>query len=264
MTVEPVENLKLGGTKHLLIAIEGVLVNGDQMIPGADRLIQQINKRGTKFMLLTNNSRRTPQETAVKLQNLGLTVQAKNIYSSSLATARYLKSQKPAGSAYIIGENGLWAALQEVGYVISEKKPDYVVLGGSNRHGFEDISKAVNLIHEGASFICTNPDRAGHSKGKLAPATGAMAALIEAASGVAPFFIGKPNPFMIRSALNHLGVHSEDTVMIGDNMETDIIAGMESGMQTILVLSGDTRLRDLARYAYQPTYILRSVADIYP
>jgi NagD protein len=264
MTDEPAETLRLRGTKNILIAIEGVLVTGDQMIPGADRFIKRLHKRDIKFLLLTNNSRRTPLGTALDLQKLGLDIQAETIYTSSLATARYLHSQKPGGSAYVIGENGLFSALQEYGYVITDQNPDFVVVGGSDRHSFDHITQALNLIQEGARFICTNPDRARRSNNKLAPAAGAMAALIETASGVAPFFIGKPNPIMTRSALNYLGTHSEDTVMIGDKMETDIIAGIESGMQTILVLSGETKLEDLARYAYQPTYILRSVADLYP
>jgi NagD protein len=262
MTTMPKKTLKLDGSKNYLIAIEGVLISSNQMIRGADRFIQRLYQEGLKFLLLTNNSRRTPYETADVLQKLGLAVLAENVFTSSLATARYLHSQKPGGTAFVIGERGLLSALEEVGYQISDQNPDYVVLGGSNRHSFEDISRAVNLIRQGAKFICTNPDRAGHSQGKVAPATGAMAALVEAASGIAPFFIGKPNPFMIRSALNYLGVHSEDTIMLGDNMETDIIAGLESGMQTILVLSGETQLEDLPHYAYLPTHVIRSVADL--
>lgn len=264
MTLEPVILITLKGTKNFLIAIEGVLVSGDQIIPGADLFIKRLHKRGSKFLLLTNNSRRTPDENAQYLQNLGLAVEADNIYTSSMATARYLSTQKPQGSAYVIGEHGLLAALQESGYKISDQNPDYVVLGGSDQHSFDEISTAVNLILGGARFICTNPDKAGHSQGRLVPATGAMAAMITAASGIAPFFIGKPNPFMTRSALNYLGVHSENTVMLGDNMETDIIAGIESGMQTILVLSGDTQLEAVSRYAYMPTYIVQSVADVKP
>jgi NagD protein len=262
MSIEPRKSLKLEGNKNYLLAIEGVLVSSDQMIRGADRFIRRLYQMGLKFLLLTNNSRRTPYETADILQKLGLAVLAENIFTSSMATAHYLHSQKPGGSAYVIGEGGLLSALEDVGYQISDQNPDYVVLGGSNRHSFEDIARAVNLIREGAKFICTNPDRAGHSQGKVTPATGALAALVEAASGVAPFFIGKPNPFMIRSALNCLGVHSEDTIMVGDNMETDIIAGLESGMQTILVLSGETQLGDLAHYAYMPTHVIHSVADL--
>jgi NagD protein len=262
MTIEARQNLKLDRSKNLLIAIEGVLVYSDQPIPGADRFLKQLHKREAKSLLLTNNSRRTPKETALKLGTLGLVVQPENIYTSAMATAHYLHSQKPDGTAFVIGENGLFTALQEVGYTLTDDNPDYVVLGGSSRHTFEDIIQAVSLIQGGARFICTNPDRAGHSKGKTAPATGALAAMLEATSGIAPFFIGKPNPFMIRAALNHLGVHSEDTIMIGDTMETDIIAGLESGMQTILVLSGDTRLEHLERFAYRPTYVLNSVADL--
>jgi NagD protein len=181
-----------------------------------------------------------------------------------MATARFLQSQKPRGKAFVVGESGLTEAIHNVGYVITEHDPDYVVLGETHSYVLERITRAVRLVAGGAYFIATNPDPVGPSESGIVPACGAMAALIEKATGKSPFFVGKPNPLMMRSALNYLGVHSETTVMIGDRMETDIIAGVESGMETILVLSGVTRREDVARYPYQPQRILQSVAEIEP
>jgi len=181
-----------------------------------------------------------------------------------MATARFLQSQKPNGTAFVIGESGLTEAIHSVGYIITDHDPDYVVLGETYSYNLALITKAIRLVADGARFIATNPDPSGPSESGLVPACGAMAALIETASGVSPFFVGKPNPLMMRSALNYLDVHSEDTVMIGDRMETDIVAGVESGMETILVLSGVTRREDVARYPYQPTRIVESVAEIEP
>jgi NagD protein len=264
MDLKPSEELRINEYKSYLIAMEGVLIRGDQMIPGANRFIQQLRERGMNFLLLTNNSRFTPTNLAFKLQKAGLPVQTENIFTSAMATARYLHSQKPDGSAYVIGESGLISALQEFNFVITDQYPDFVVLGGTDQYDFDQVTRAVNLILNGAHFICTNPEPTGRAQDGLIPASGAMAALIEKATGTAPFFVGKPNPFMMRSALNYLGIHSEDAVMIGDRMDTDIIAGLESGMETILVLSGDTRIEDLNRFAYKPSYSIRSVADLYP
>jgi NagD protein len=197
-----------------------------------------------------------------RAREMGLAIPVKNVFTSSHATARYLKMQRPHGSAYVIGEAGLFSALEELDYTVTDQNPDYVVLGGTDRYDFERITRAINLIRSGSTFICTNPEPAGETKGGLTPASGAMAALIEKASGVAPFFIGKPNPIMTRYALNYLYIHSEDTILIGDRMDTDIIAGLESGLKTVLVLSGATQLPDLARFAYRPDYIIRSVADL--
>jgi len=181
-----------------------------------------------------------------------------------MATARFLQSQKPHGTAFVIGESGLTEAIHKVDYVITDHDPDYVVLGETRSYNLEMITRAIRLVVDGAHFIATNPDPVGPSEGGIAPACGAMAALIERATGKAPFFVGKPNPLMMRNALNYLGVHSENTTMIGDRMDTDMIAGVESGMGTILVLSGVTRREDVARYPYQPQRIVDSVADIEP
>jgi NagD protein len=264
MTSEPSDRLKIIAHKNYLIAMEGVLIRGDQIIPGADRFVRRLRERDANCLLLTNNSRYTPQDLAGRLNRMGLPVRAGNIFTSAMATARYLHSQKPGGSAFVIGENGLKSALQEVNYVFTDQNPDYVVLGGTDDYNFELLTKAINLIIAGALFICTNPDRTGRAEKGLVPASGSMAILIETATGAAPFFIGKPNPIMTRYALNHLGVHSEDTILIGDQMETDIIAGLESGVETVLVLSGDLEREQLARFAYQPKYIIHSVAELYP
>jgi NagD protein len=262
MNLQPVKKIRIEKTKNYLIAIDGVLVKSNQMIPGAGEFIQRLQEHQLRFLLLTNNSRHTPLDMASDMQRMGFDIRPENIYTSALATARYLATQKPGGSAFVIGEKGVLTAIQEIGYELNDRDPDFVVVGGSKKYDIDQITKAINLIHAGAHFICTNPDRLTRSVSGLTPASGAMAALIEKVTGVSPFFIGKPNPMMIRFALNYLGVHSEETVMIGDKMNTDIIAGLQSGMETILVLSGDTRQEDLGLYAYQPNFVVRSVADL--
>jgi NagD protein len=198
------------------------------------------------------------------LQSIGLDIPAERIFTSAMATARFLQSQRPGGTAFVIGESGLTEAIHSVGYVLTDRNPDYVVLGETFSYNLELITKALRLVVGGVRFIATNPDPVGPAEGGLVPACGAMAALIERASGVSPFFIGKPNPLMMRSALNYLGVHSENTLMVGDRMDTDIIAGVESGMETALVLSGVTRQTEVNRFPYLPTRIVESVADIQP
>jgi NagD protein len=248
--------------KSYLIDMDGVLVSGRTIIPEADRFIEQLKARGLEYLVLTNNSIHTPRDLAHRLQAVGLDIPAGRIFTSAMATAHFLQSQKPNGTAFVIGESGLTEAIHSVGYIITDRDPDYVVLGETYSYNLALITKATRLVAGGARFIATNPDPSGPSESGLVPACGAMAALIETASGVSPFFVGKPNPWMMRSALNYLDVHSENTVMIGDRMDTDIVAGVESGMETILVLSGVTRDEDVARYPYQPTRIVESVAEI--
>ena len=250
--------------KSYLIDMDGVLVSGRTMIPGADGFLERLKARGAEHLVLTNNPLYTPGDLAHRLRTIGLTVPAERIFTSAMATARFLHSQKPDGTAFVIGESGLTEAIHEVGYVITDHDPEYVVLGETHAYNLALITKAIRLVAAGAHFIATNPDPSGPSEGGMVPACGAMAALVETASGVSPFFVGKPNPLMMRTALNYLDVHSEDTVMVGDRMETDIIAGVESGMETILVLTGVTGREDVARYPYQPTHIVDSVADIEP
>ncbi|MCS6845278.1 MAG: HAD-IIA family hydrolase [Caldilineales bacterium] len=248
--------------KNFLIDMDGVLVAGRKAIPGARQFIERLQAAGVKFLVLTNNPLYAPGDLAHRLQNLGLDIPADRIFTPAMATARFLAWQKPQGTAFVIGESGLTSALHEVGYVITDINPDYVVLGETHAYNLEMITKAIRLVAAGAHFIATNPDPSGPGEGGIVPACGAMAALIEKASGFSPFFVGKPNPLMMRTALNYLNVHSEDTIMVGDRMDTDIIGGIQTGMETILVLTGVTRREDVRRYPYQPTRIVNSVADI--
>lgn len=251
--------------KNFIMDMDGVLIQGNRMIPGADTLIQKLKKQKRKFLILTNNPVYTPRDLAHRLQAIGIDIEEHQIFSSAMATASFLHRQRPDGKAFVLGESGLTEAIHNIGYVITDISPDYVVLGETLAYNFQQIKKAIRLIHnEGARFIATNPDPSGPSEGGLVPACGAMAALIEEASGVSPFFVGKPNALMMRTALNYLNVHSENTIMVGDRMDTDIVAGVTSGMETILVLSGSTKKEDIDKYPYLPTHIRASVADIEP
>jgi NagD protein len=248
--------------KNYLIDMDGVLVKGKSIVPGADKFIERLIETNSKFLILTNNPLYTQRDLEHRLSLSGLNVPAQNIFTSAMATARFLQGQRPNGTAYVIGEVGLTQALHEIGYVQTDTHPDYVVLGEVNTYNFEQVTRAVRLINAGALFIATNPDNTGLTESGIVPATGAMAALIEKATGKTPFFVGKPNPLMMRSAIRYLGVHSEDTIMVGDRMDTDVVAGVMSGLDTILVLSGVSTLADVERYPYRPGKILNSVADI--
>ena len=248
--------------KTYICDMDGVLVFGSQPIPGANDFIQRLQTAGAKFLVLTNNSLYTQRDLQVRLLRIGLDVPPRAIYTSAVATAQFLAAQQPGGSAYVIGEAGLTTALHDAGYIITDQHPDYVVLGETLSYSFERITQAVRFVAAGARFIATNPDVTGPGEGGLVPATGAVAALISAATGVQPYYIGKPNPLIMRTALRTLDAHSEDSVMVGDRMDTDIIIGTESGLETILVLTGVTRREDVARYPYRPTRIVESVADI--
>ncbi len=248
--------------KNFLIDMDGVLVQGKKMIPGADKFIQTLRDKNRKFLILTNNSIYTPIDLAHRLQTSGIEVSQNEIYTSAMATANFMKTQKAGGSAFVIGESGLNLAVHEAGFILTPENPDFVVLGETFDYNFRQVTKAIRLIIDGAHFLATNPDPTGPSDEGIVPACGAMANLIEKASGKSPFFCGKPNPFMMRSALNHLGVHSENTVMIGDRMDTDIVAGLQSGMETILVLSGVTSLEGIENFPYRPNKIEKSINDI--
>lgn len=250
--------------KNYFIDMDGVLMRGAAPIPGAAEFIGRLEERGAKFLLLTNNSLFTPRDLRLRLENSGLKVPVESIYTSAMATAQFLDSQSPNGTAFVIGESGLTTALHQVGYTFTDTDPAYVVVGETTAYSFERISRAIRLIVAGARFVVTNPDVAGPSEAGLIPATGAVASLISSASGVRPYFVGKPNPLMMRSALNAIDAHSEDSVMIGDNMDTDVIMGIESGLETILVLSGVTREEDVGRYSYGPSRVMESVAEIVP
>jgi len=246
-----------------LMDMDGVIVREDSLVPGADAFVARLRETNHPFLILTNNSMFTTRDLAARLGRLGLQVSPNDIWTSALATAKFLDDQRPDGSAFAIGEAGLTTALYEAGYTLVESDPDYVVLGETRTYSFERISKGIQLIERGARFIATNPDPTGPSPAGPLPATGSVAALISAATGVQPYFIGKPNPLMIRSALRQIDAHSESTVMIGDRMDTDIVTGLEAGLETILVLTGITADHESAnRFSYLPTHIVDSVADL--
>jgi NagD protein len=242
--------------------MDGVLVRGPQLVPGADAFIGRLAAQGRKFLVLTNNSERTPRDLEHRLKKIGLNVGAEHIYTSALATARFLNSQRPRGTAFVIGESGLMEALHDVGYVVTEYHPDYVVVGDTHHYDHQRITQAIRLIADGARFIATNPDVTGPTETGIVPATGSLVALMEKATGRHAYFVGKPNPLMMRTALHQLQEHSENAIMVGDRMDTDVIAGIESGMETILVLTGVTRREDVERFPYRPARIAESVNAI--
>lgn len=248
-------------TRSWLIDMDGVIVREEEPIEGSAEFLARLRVLGTPFLVLTNNSMYTPRDLAARLRAEGFDVAEDNIWTSALATARFLDDQRPGGSAFTIGEVGLTTALYQIGYVQTDVRPDYVVLGETRAYSFERITKAIRLIDGGARFIATNPDPTGPSRGGPLPATGSVAALISRATGVAPYFVGKPNPLMIRTALNRLEAHSETTVMVGDRMDTDVVAGIEAGLETILVLTGSTAPDEVERYPFRPSRVLPSIAE---
>jgi NagD protein len=248
--------------KSYLIDMDGVIVRGNQLIPGADAFFDRLHARGIKFLILTNNPVYTPADLRHRLQRLGVDVTADHFYTSALATAAFLKMQKPNGTAFVVGESGLTEALHQVGYVLTENDPDYVVLGETVSYSYAHITQAVRLVKKGARFVATNPDPNGPSEGGIVPACGAVSALIETATGVAPYFIGKPNPLMMRTALRYMNEHSENAIMVGDRMDTDVRVGIESGLDTVLVLTGMTTREMVTRFPYQPTRIVNSIAEL--
>jgi len=242
--------------------MDGVLVHENHPVPGAAELLQQWRDEDKPYLVLTNNSIFTPRDLSARLKASGLDVPESAIWTSALATADFLKQQIPGGSAFVIGEAGITTALHEAGFIMTETNPDYVVIGETRNYSFEAITKAIRLIGNGSRFIVTNPDATGPSADGPLPATGAVAALITKATGREPYIVGKPNPMMFRSALNRIGAHSETTGMIGDRMDTDIVAGIEAGLHTVLVLTGISDQREIDRYPFRPTEVLDSVADL--
>ena len=245
-----------------LMDMDGVLVREESAIPGADRFLARLTELGRPFLVLTNNSIYTRRDLAARLRLSGLDVPEDAIWTSALATARFLDDQRPNGSAYVIGEAGLTTALHAVGYTLTERNPDYVVLGETRTYSFERITQAIRLLERGARFIATNPDATGPSPDGPLPATGSVAALISRATGVDPYFVGKPNPLMMRSALNAIEAHSETAAMVGDRMDTDVVAGLEAGMEAILVLTGISTREAAERFPYRPSRIVDSIADL--
>ncbi len=253
-TVRPIETW--------LTDMDGVLVHEEDAIPGAAELIEALKASGKKFLVLTNNSIFTPRDLRARLLASGIDVPERSIWTSALATADFLADQRPEGTAYVVGEAGMTTALHDIGYVMTDRDPDYVVLGETRTYSFEAITRAIRLIEGGARFIATNPDPSGPSPQGTLPATGSVAALISTATGRTPYFVGKPNPLMMRSALNRLEAHSETTVMIGDRMDTDIISGLEAGIRTVLVTTGSTTREMVDTFPYRPTRVVDSVADL--
>jgi NagD protein len=245
-----------------LMDMDGVLVHEEQAIPGADHFIARLRELERPFLVLTNNSIYTRRDLAARLRVSGIDVPEEALWTSALAMARFLEDQRPGGSAYVIGEAGLTTALHEAGYTLTDRDPDYVVLGETRTYSFERITRAIRLIENGARFIATNPDATGPSAEGPLPATGSVAALISRATGVEPYFVGKPNPLMMRTALNKLDAHSETAAMIGDRMDTDVVSGLEAGLETILVLTGLTTREDAERHPYRASRIVDSIADL--
>lgn len=245
-----------------LTDMDGVLVHEENALPGAAEFITRLREKEIPFQILTNNSIYTPRDLAARLRHSGIEVAESSIWTSALATASFLAHQVPGGSAYVIGEAGLTTALYEYGYILTSSAPDYVVLGETRTYSFSSITRAIRLINNGARFIATNPDVTGPSPDGPLPATGSVAAMITAATGRRPYFVGKPNPVMIRAALNRINAHSEHTGMIGDRMDTDVLAGMESGLRTYLVLTGSTKVDEVESFSYRPTKVFNGIADL--
>lgn len=248
--------------KCFICDMDGVIYHGNKILPGVAEFIDWLQKEKKEFLFLTNNSGYTPKELQQKLARMGLEVAEKNFYTSALATASFLSDQAPNCSVYAIGEAGLFNALYDAGITMNEVNPDYVVIGEGRTYSLETLTKATNLVLKGAKLIGANSDVSGPIENGIAPACGALVAPIEIATGKKAYFCGKPNPLMMRSALKRLKCHSGDAVMIGDRMDTDIVTGLESGMQTVLVLTGVSDMENIKTFAYRPTVILNGVGDI--
>jgi len=257
-----VETVKRREIRSWLMDMDGVLVHEQSAIPGADRFLERLREQGLPFLVLTNNSMYTRRDLTARLRAIGLDVPEETIWTSALATANFLAGQRPGGTAFAIGEAGLTTALHDAGYTLTERDPDYVVLGETRTYSFERIAQAIRLIALGARFIATNPDPTGPTPDGPLPATGSVAALISRATGVDPYFVGKPNPLMMRSALNAIDAHSETAAMVGDRMDTDVISGLEAGMHTVLVLTGITSRPEAERFPFRPSRIVDSIADL--
>ncbi|TVQ25896.1 MAG: HAD family hydrolase [Spirochaetaceae bacterium] len=253
---------RLAGKKAFICDMDGVLYHGNRLLPGAKEFVDWLKKLDKRFLFLTNSSARSPLELAQKLGRLGIDVDPEHFYTSALATASFLASQMPHGTAYVIGEPGVTNALYNAGFSLTDANPDYVVVAESHTYNLDTVEKAVNLVRNGARLVGTNPDLTGPVEDGITPGTGSLIAPIELCTGAKAYFVGKPNPLMMRQALKQLACRREDTVIIGDRVDTDIIAGIESEIETVLVLSGVTAESELSSYAYRPNYILQGVCDI--
>jgi NagD protein len=248
--------------RGFLIDMDGVIYRGNEMIPGAIEFVAALRAKRIPFLFLTNNSQRTRRDMAAKLNRMGFAVEDEHIFTCAMATARYLASQKPGGTAFVIGEGGLLNALHSNGYAIVDSDPDYVVVGEGRTLNYETIEHAVNMINKGAKLIATNLDPSCPTPQGIRPGCGAITSMLEAATGVKAFSVGKPSPIMMRDARKAIGLSAAETTMIGDTMETDILGGVQMGYHTVLVLSGGTRKEDLRHYAYQPDMVVNSIADM--
>lgn len=255
-----IENIK--SKAGFIIDMDGVIYHGNLLLPGVTEFLAWLENSGKKYLFLTNSPERTPKELHEKLHRLGINIGEEHFYTSALATASFLSSQKPNGSAYIIGDAGLIHAMYSVGYTVNNVNPDYVVVGDTHSYNFEKIELAVNLVIKGAKLIGTNPDVSGPVENGITPSTKALIAPIEIASGKKAYYVGKPNPLMMRIALKKLGVKREDAIVIGDRMDTDVICGLESEIDTLLVLSGITDRKGIDLFPYRPQYILSGVKDL--
>lgn len=244
--------------------MDGVIYHGNKILDGVVEFIHWMQSNDKKFVFLTNSPERTPHELSMKLERMGLDISADHFYTSAMATAEFLHSQKPKSTAYVIGEAALTKALYDYGIYMNDVNPDYVVVGETSTYSFEKIQKAINLVLKGAKLIGTNPDITGPVENGINPATGALIAPIEIATGKKAYFVGKPNPLMLRHGLKKLNCHSQDIAFIGDRMDTDIIAGIESNIDTILVLSGVTARNDISNFPYCPHYVVDGVGDLVP
>lgn len=258
----PMEALQ--AKKGFIIDMDGVIYHGNMLLPGVTEFVDWLKAEGKAFLFLTNSSERAPRELQQKLARLGLEVDESHFYTSALATAAFLKQQCPGGSVYVIGEPGLVGALYDAGFTMNEMNPDYVVLGETRSYSYDRIERAVSLVRAGAKLIGTNPDLTGPIEGGIAPACKALMSPIELASGRNAYYLGKPNPLMMAHGLRRLGVKAEEAAIIGDRMDTDIVAGMESGIDTVLVLSGVTTEHEMRKFAYRPMYVLAGVGNIPP
>lgn len=250
--------------KGFICDMDGVIYHGNRILPGVAEFIQWLHDENKEYLFLTNNSGYTPRELQQKLARMGLDVQEEHFYTSALATAAFLKEQSPGCSVFAIGEAGLLNALYDAGITMNDVNPDYVVVGEGRTYSLDTLTKATNLVLQGAKLIGANSDVSGPIENGIAPACRALIAPIEMATGTQAYFCGKPNPLMMRTGLRLLGVHSHEAAMVGDRMDTDIVAGIETGLDTVLVLSGCTTTKDVENYAYRPHYILNGVGDIPP
>ncbi len=252
----------LRSKKGFICDMDGVIYHGNKLLPGVKEFVEWLYREDKNFLFLTNSSERSPRELQIKLARMGLEVDESHFYTSALATAKFISSQAPGCSAYVIGGAGVVTALHDAGITMNDVDPDYVIIGEGNTYNYENILKAVKLVMKGARLIGTNSDLTGPAEDGIIPACRAMISPIEMATGQQAYFVGKPNPLMMRTGLRILGVHSEDAVMIGDRMDTDIVAGIETGLDTVLVLSGVTDQNEIKKFPYRPRLVLDGVGNI--